>query len=75
MTEIAKIFDSVTIITLSTIIFTFFGVVVRTCFLSKCKKCSICYGLINVDRDVLAENEEIKITGILNNNNNNSNNV
>ena len=72
MAEITKIFDSVTIITLSTIIFTFFGVIVRTCFLSKCRKCSLCYGLIDIDRDVLAENEEIKITGILNNNNSNN---
>ena len=72
MAEITKIFDSVTIITLSTIIFTFFGVIVRTCFLSKCKKCSICYGLIDIDRDVLAENEEIKIEGVLNNNNSNN---
>ena len=74
MSEISKIFDSVTIITLSTIVFAFLGVVARTCFLSKCKKCSICYGLINVDRDVLAENEEIKING-MGINNNNINNV
>ena len=72
MTEIAKIFDSVTIITLSTILFAFLGVVTKICFMSKCRKCSICYGLIDVDRDVLAENEEIKIQGMgLNNNNSN----
>ena len=74
MSEISKIFDSVTIITLSTILFAFLGVVVRTCFLSKCKKCSVCYGLIDVDRDVLVENEEMKIQG-MELNNNNSNNV
>ena len=60
MIDILTVFDSVTIITLSTLIFAFCGVLVRTCFLSKCRNCNIC-GLINIDRDVDAENEEMRI--------------
>ena len=60
MIDILSVFDSVTIITLSTLIFAFCGVIVRTCFLSKCRNCNIC-GLINIDRDVDAENEEMRI--------------
>ena len=60
MIDILNVFDSVTIITLSTLIFAFCGVIVRTCFLSKCRNCNIC-GLINIDRDVQAEIEEMRI--------------
>ena len=60
MIDILTVFDSVTIITLSTLTFAFLGVVVRTCFLSKCRNCNIC-GLINIDRDPDAENEEMRI--------------
>ena len=60
MIDILTVFDSVTIITLSTLTFAFLGVVVRTCFLSKCRNCNIC-GLINIDRDPEAENEEMRI--------------
>ena len=31
------------------------------CFKSKCKSCSICFGLIKIERDVQAENEEEKM--------------
>ena len=63
--------DDVTIIAVSTIIFTFLGIMVRTCFLSKCISCNVCYGLINVQRDTTCENEELKInSNILDNNNN-----
>ena len=63
--------DDVTIIAVGTIIFTFLGVMVRTCFLSKCISCNVCYGLINVQRDGVCENEEMKINShILDNNNN-----
>ena len=75
--EISQAFDSVTIITLSTISFAFFGLIVRTCFLSKCTKCSICFGAIKINRDAFAENEEMKEiemqTGF--NNNNTTSNV
>ena len=60
MIDILTVFDSVTIISLTTLIFAFCGVIVRTCFLSKCRNCNIC-GLINIDRDVDAENEEMRI--------------
>ena len=40
MVDILYVFDSVTLITLSTLCFAFLGVLVRTCFLSKCSKCA-----------------------------------
>ena len=61
MVEVLTTFDSVTIITLTTIFFGFMGVVVRTCFLSKCQKCNICCGLIDIERNTHDENEEMKI--------------
>ena len=60
MIDILTVFDSVTIISLTTLLFAFFGVILRTFFLSKCRNCNIC-GLINIDRDVEAENEEMRI--------------
>ena len=74
--ELFQVFDSVTIITLSTISFTFLGLIVRTCFLSKCTKCSICFGAIEIDRNVIAENDEMKeieMQTVFNNNNTTSN--
>ena len=61
MVEVLTTFDSVTIITLTTIFCGFMGVVVRTCFLSKCHKCNICCGLIDIERNTHDENEEMKI--------------
>ena len=60
MVDILSVFDSVTIITLITLTFGFCSLVVRTCFLSKCRNCNIC-GLINITRDPDAENEEMRI--------------
>ena len=60
MIDILSVFDNVTIITLTTLTFGFCGVVVRTCFLSKCRNCNIC-GLINIDRDPYLENEQMRI--------------
>ena len=74
--ELFQVFDSVTIITLSTISFTFLGLIVRTCFLSKCTKCSICFGAIEINRDAILENEEMKeieMQTVFNNNNTTSN--
>ena len=59
--DILTTFDSVTIITLATIFFGFMGVVVRTCFLSKCQKCNICFGIVDIERNTHDENEEMKI--------------
>ena len=61
MVDILSVFDSVTIITLITLTFGFCSLVVRTCFLSKCRNCNLCGGLINITRDPDAENEEMRI--------------
>ena len=61
MVDILYVFDSVTLITLSTLCFAFLGVLVRTCFLSKCSKCNVCFGMIDVERNTGDENEEMKI--------------
>ena len=60
MIDILTVFDSVTIITITTLTFAFCGVVVRTCFLSKCRKFNLC-GFVNIERDPEAENEEMRI--------------
>ena len=61
MVDILYVFDSVTIITLSTMTFAFLAILVRTCFLSKCIRCSVCFGMIDVERNTHDENEEMKI--------------
>ena len=61
MVDILYVFESVTIITLSTLSFAFLGVLVRTCFLSKCCKCNICFGIVDIERNTHDENEEMKM--------------
>ena len=61
MVDILYVFDSVTLITLSTLCFGFLSVVVRTCFLSKCQKTNCCFGMIDIVRNTHDENEEMKI--------------
>ena len=48
-------------ITMAGIILTFLGSLSVFCLKSKCKKCSICFGLIKIERDVQAENDEEKL--------------
>ena len=55
MTYLDKL-DSVFWITLGGLIFTFFGVVLRYCFKSKCSKITCCW--FSITRDVEAEVEE-----------------
>ena len=43
------------------LILSFAGILLIYCLKSKCKKCSICFGLIQIERDVNAENEEEKM--------------
>ena len=47
-------------ITMAGIILTFLGSLSVFCLKSKCKNCSICFGLIKIERDVQAENDEEK---------------
>lgn len=53
-------FNSVTIITICGIIVSCLTYSIHECFRSKCKKCTIC-GIINVERDVNAENVELEL--------------
>ena len=61
MIDILSVFDSVTIISLTTLLLGFCIGAVRFCFLSKCRNCNICGGLIHITRDPDAENEEMRI--------------
>ena len=40
---------------LTPLIFAFFGVAIKACYTSKCKKSSVCFGLIQIQRDTELE--------------------
>ena len=42
-------------LSLTALIFAFFGVAIKACYTSKCKKCSVCFGLVEINRDIDAE--------------------
>jgi hypothetical protein len=72
------IFNSVFWLSISTMILTSFGVLLKYCLKSKCDKIDLCFGLIKVHRNVEIENDiEIRqpSTPENNNNNNNINNI
>jgi hypothetical protein len=48
-------FNGYFFLTLSGILVGFATIIVKNCYNSKCKKCNICCGLINIDRDVQGE--------------------
>ena len=48
-------------ITMSGIIIGFLGLTLKHCLKSKCKTCSLCFGLVKIDRDIQAELEEEKL--------------
>ena len=54
-------FNSVFWITIVGLLLTFLGSLSVFCLKSKCKNCSICFGLIKIERDVQAENDEEKL--------------
>ena len=58
-------FNDVFFITAGTMLFGFFGILLRYAFLSKCDNVSVCYGLIKIHRLVQLEedlpNEEGKV--------------
>jgi len=54
-------FNGTFFITMAGIIVGFLGLIVKFCLKSKCKTCSICFGLVKIDRDIQAEIEEEKI--------------
>ena len=43
------------------IIVGFLRIIVKFCLKSKCKTCSICFGLVKIDRDIQAEIEDEKL--------------
>ena len=43
------------------LVLSFLGGMGIYCLKSKCKNCSICFGLIKIERDVQAENDEEKM--------------
>jgi hypothetical protein len=51
-------FNSGFFITIVGIATTFFGVLTLYCLRSKCKKCVLCWGFINIDRDTDNEIKE-----------------
>lgn len=48
-------------ITVVGVLTTFLGLMIRYCLKSKCSNVNLCYGLININRDVDAEIEELKL--------------
>lgn len=57
MSNWIETFDAVFWITISTLVCGSVGLVVRYCLKSKCDNINICYGLVNVHRDVKLEVE------------------
>ena len=50
-------FNDVFFITAGTMLFGFFGILLRYAFLSKCDNVSVCYGLIKIHRVVQIEED------------------
>jgi hypothetical protein len=48
-------------ITFTGLILSFLGGMAMYCLKSKCKTCSVCFGLVQIERDVGAENEQEKM--------------
>jgi hypothetical protein len=42
-------------LSITALIFTFLGVAIKACYTSKCKRCSVCFGLFEINRDIAAE--------------------
>ena len=57
MGEWIDTYDGVFFITISTLLFTCFGLVIKYCLKSRCDTINLCYGLISVHRDVKIEEE------------------
>jgi len=58
--EIWDTFDAVFFVTISTLLFGCFGVLIKYCLKSRCDNVSLCFGFVTVHRDVKTE-EEIEI--------------
>ena len=56
--EIWDTFDAVFFVTISTLLFGCFGVLIKYCLKSKCDNINLCFGMITVHRNVELETEE-----------------
>ena len=54
-------FNDTFFITMAGVIVGFLGLIVKFCLKSKCETCSVCFGLVKIDRDIQAEIEEEKL--------------
>jgi len=52
------VYDGVFFLGIATLLFGCLGLIVKTCYKSKCKDCSICFGLIKITRDTEGEVKE-----------------
>ena len=50
-------FDSVFWISIATLTFSFFGVVLKSCLKSKCDNTNICWGMVSIHRRVELEDD------------------
>ena len=50
-------FNSGFFLSLTALIFAFLGVAIKACYTTKCNKCTLCYGMIDINRDIEAEEQ------------------
>jgi hypothetical protein len=55
-----SVFDSVFWITITGLVVSFLLGIINTCLKSKCRRCALCFGLIQITRDTEAEIQEEK---------------
>jgi hypothetical protein len=58
MSDWIDTFDAVFFVTISTLLFGCFGVLIKYCLRSKCDNVNLCFGLITVHRNVELEAQE-----------------
>ena len=56
MSDWYSTYDGVFFISIATLFFGCLSLTIKTCYKSKCKNCSLCYGFFTIERDT--ENEE-----------------
>ena len=58
MSDWIETFDAVFFVTISTLLFGCFGVLIKYCLKSKCDNINLCFGLVTVHRNVELEAQE-----------------
>ena len=58
MSDWIETFDAVFFVTISTLLFGCFGVLIKYCLKSKCDDINLCFGLVTVHRNVELEAQE-----------------